>query len=163
MKLEFELTYYGFEVQLLYSHIHIRIQIYTYMQKQSTIMTNFNERTKIKILSLTLYSWKGDVGCVREMSWRQRQTAILTPVLLTIAALLPHLVWGCSTVGHWGPKLSVCCWLSLRHLIPYWLESFVRLVILLFNVHILPLFSLIYTGASLDWQLGWGSIYITVL
>ena len=25
---------------------------------------------------------------------------------------------GCSTVGHWGPKPSVCRWLSIRHLVP---------------------------------------------
>ena len=29
---------------------------------------------------------------------------------------------GCSTVGHWGPKPSVCRWLSLRHLVPNWLQ-----------------------------------------
>ena len=28
----------------------------------------------------------------------------MTPSFLTIAALLPHLGWGCSTVGHWRPK-----------------------------------------------------------
>ena len=27
---------------------------------------------------------------------------------------------GCSTVGHWGPKPSVCRWLSLRHLVSNW-------------------------------------------
>ena len=45
-------------------------------------MTNFNERTNTllyKNISLTLYSRKGDVSCVREMSWKRRQTAILTP------------------------------------------------------------------------------------
>ena len=60
-----------------------------------------------------------DVGWVWEMSWRWGQTAILTQVLLaTIAALLPHLGWGCTE----GPKPSVCRWLSLRHLVPSWLQ-----------------------------------------
>ena len=74
-----------------------------------------NERTHffIKNISLTLYSWKGDVGCEWEMSWRRGQTAILTQVLLaTIAALLPRLGWSCSTVGHWGPK-ALCLPLAL--------------------------------------------------
>ena len=46
--------------------------------------------------------------CVRGV-WRQGQTAILTQLLLlTIAVLLPHLGWGCSTGGRWGPQPSVC-------------------------------------------------------
>ena len=46
-----------------------------------------------------------DVGCVWEVSWRRGQTATYWPkVLLTIAALLSHLGWDCSTVGHWGPQ-----------------------------------------------------------
>ena len=33
--------------------------------------------------------------------WRRGQTAILIQVLfLTIAAIIPHLGWGCPTVGH---------------------------------------------------------------
>ena len=48
--------------------------------------------------------------CVRD-GWRQGQTAILTQLLLltiTHFALLPHLGWGCSTGGRWGPQPSVC-------------------------------------------------------
>ena len=77
-------------------------------------MTNFNEWMNTllyKNISLTLYSWKGwCLLCVRD-EWRQGQTAILTQVLLlTIAALLPHLGLGCSTGGRgcWGPQPSVC-------------------------------------------------------
>ena len=61
-----------------------------------------NEYTSLqKYKSLTHYFRKGDVlFCVRDV-WIQGQTAILTQVLLlTIAALLSHLGWGCSTVGH---------------------------------------------------------------
>ena len=54
----------------------------------------------IKILFLTHYSLKGDVGCVCEKTWRRGQTVILTQVLLTIAALLSYLDRDCSTVGH---------------------------------------------------------------
>ena len=67
-----------------------------------------NERTHfIKIyISHTLFSMF--LGCVRD-KWRQGQTAILTQLLLlTIAALLPHLGWNCSTGDRWGPQFSVC-------------------------------------------------------
>ena len=65
-----------------------------------------NEYTSFqKYKSLTFYFRKGDVLlCVRD-EWRQGPTAILTQVLLlSIAALLSHFGWGCSTVGHWGPS-----------------------------------------------------------
>ena len=103
-----------------------------------------------KNISLTLYSRKGDVCCVWKMSWKQGQTAILTQVLLaTIAALLPHIGWGCSTVGIWGLKAfclpvaltSAPCLQLTRTVCPP-------------ASTVLPL---IYTGASLDWQPGRGS------
>ena len=94
----------------------VHIQIYTYMRKpQYPVMTtSINEWTHFLIkIYLTLYSRKVDICCVWEMSWRQGQTAILTPVLLaTIAALLPHLSWGCSAVGLGGPK-ALCLPLAL--------------------------------------------------
>ena len=46
------------------------------------------------------------------MSWRQGQTAILTPSSSSTIAALSHLGWGCSTVGHWGPK-ALCLPLAL--------------------------------------------------
>ena len=58
-----------------------------------------------------------------------------------------------------GPKPPVCRWLSIRHLVSNWLQltqAVCPLIILLFNAHLIPL---IYTGASLDWRLGRGSIY----
>ena len=65
-----------------------------------------NEYTSLqKYRYLTVYFRKGDVLlCVRD-EWRQGRTAIMTQVLLlAIAALLPNLGWGCSTVGHSGPS-----------------------------------------------------------
>ena len=63
--------------------IQLQVYIYNYMRKHSQpIMMNFNERMNTllyKNISLTLYSWKGDVSCVWEVSWRRRQTTILTP------------------------------------------------------------------------------------
>ena len=61
----------------------IATYIYKYKWKHYQIWyTNFNERTNTllyKNISLTLYSQKGDVSCVWEMSWRKGQTAILIP------------------------------------------------------------------------------------
>ena len=99
-------------VHVLYSHIQLHVYIYKYIayisRKHYNNNDDFitNEYTSLqKYKSLSLYFWKGDILlCVRD-EWRQGQTAILTHVLLlTIAALLSHLAWGCSTVGHSGPS-----------------------------------------------------------
>ena len=85
--------------------------------------TSMNERTGffIKIKSPTLYSRKGDVSCVWEVSWRRRQIATYWPkVLLTIAALLSHFGWAAQPWVTEGPKPSVCRWFSIRHLVPNW-------------------------------------------
>ena len=60
-----------------------------------------NERThfftKIRISHTLFLKGLMFLLCLRD-EWRQGQTAILTQILfLTIAALLPHLGWGCST------------------------------------------------------------------
>ena len=64
-----------------------------------------NERIRffIKIYISHLILERVEVGCVWEVNRKRGQTATHWPkVLLTIAALLPHLSRGCSTVGHWG-------------------------------------------------------------
>ena len=125
-----------------------------YKQKHNqTQYTNFNERTNTllyKNISITLYSRKGDVCCVWEMSWRRGQSDILTQVLLaTTAALLLHLGWVAQPWVNEGPKPSVCRWLSLRHLVSNWVKPSVHLVILLFNDHLLPLFFRLFTKMHL--------------
>ena len=106
---------------------------------------------------------------------------------------------GCSTVGHWGPKPSVCRWLSIRLLVPQltptatgteteltqavcgtWLYNCLTSTCFLWAYASAPnsttstvqgdipisstgctcfvVLPLIYTGASLDWRLGRGSI-----
>ena len=77
--------------------------------------TSMNEWTHffIKNIPPTLYSRKGcervDVGCVREVSWRQGQTATYWPkVLLTIAALLSHPGWADQPLVTESHKPSVC-------------------------------------------------------
>ena len=68
-----------------------------------------NERTHfiIKNIYLTLYS-QNDVGCVWRMSWswRRGQTVIFTQISSFNHNSTSSSSWlGCSTVGHWGPKL----------------------------------------------------------
>ena len=55
-----------------------------------------------RVMFLVCERWAGDGD--RLLYWPQ--------VLLTIAALLPHLGWGCSTVGHWGSQ-ALCLLLAL--------------------------------------------------
>ena len=110
-----------------------------------------------------------DISCVWEVSWKWGQTATYWPkVLLTIAELLPHLGWGCSTVGHWGPQtLSLLLGLTLASCPPTdsnsnwnWPKPSVApgyIIVLHLPASAVP--SLIYTGASLDWRLSQGSIY----
>ena len=88
-------------------------------------MTNFNERTNTllyKNISLTLYSRKGDVSCVWEVSGDKDGLLFWPIVLLTIAALLPRLDWIAQPWVTEGPKPSVCRWLSIRHLVSNWLK-----------------------------------------
>ena len=129
--------------------------------------TSMNERTHffIKIYLSHFILKRVDVGCVWEVSWRRGQTATYWPkVLLTIAALLPHLGWGCSTVGHRGPK-ALCLLLALT------LASCPQLTrtptdssrlcpgyIFVWHPPASVAPPLIYTGASLDWRLRRGSI-----
>ena len=78
------------------------------------------------------------------------------------AVLLSHLDCVAQPWVTEGPKPSVCRWLSIRHLVSNWLKLPRAPG---YNIISLPLASvvlpLIYPGASLDWQLGRGSIYNT--
>ena len=83
------------------------------------------------------------------MNWRQGQTAILTQVLLaTIAALLPHLggsLRAQSPLSAGGSHFGILS-PTVSNRLGTWLYYSAVLL-------------LIYTGASLDWQLSRGSIY----
>ena len=84
-----------------------------------------NERTHffIKIYLSHFILERVDVGCVWEGSWRRGQTATYWPkVLLTIAALLSHSGWAAQPWVTEGPTPSACRWLSIRHLVPNWLQ-----------------------------------------
>ena len=116
-------------------------------------MTNFNERMNTllyKNISLTLYSRKGWCWlCVRDELEMGTDCYILTQVLLTIAALLSHLVCGCSTVGHWEPKV-LCLPLALTSAsCPQLTPTVCALVILYSPTHLLSLFFRLFTQVHL--------------
>ena len=114
-------------------------------------MTNFNERTNTllykNIISHTLFS-KGWCCCVWEMSWRRGQTVILTP--RSLAALLSHLGWVAQRWVTEGRKPSVCkLVLTLLASCLQLTQAVCGLVILLFYVHLLPLFFRLFTQVHL--------------
>ena len=129
--------------------------------------TSMNERTHffIKIYLSHYILERVDVGYVGEVSWRRGQTATYSPqVLLAIAALLSHLGWVAQPWVTEGLKSSVCRWLSIRHLLSNWLQpptDSSRLYpgyIFVWRPSASAVLPLIYTGLSLDWRLGRGSI-----
>ena len=90
-----------------------------------------NERTNTllyKNIPLTLYSRKGlRKGwcwlCVRGELETGTDCHILTQSSSDHSSTSFSSWLGCSTVGHWGPKPSVCHWLSIRPLVPNWLTQ----------------------------------------
>ena len=111
-----------------------------------------NEQTHffIKIYLSHFILERVDVGCVWEMSWRQGQTAIVTQqyFFLILAGLLNRgSLQADSHAGILSPTGS--SWLELP------LAPGYRNVLHPPASTVLPL---IYTGASLDWWLGRGSI-----
>ena len=126
-------------------------------------MTNFNERIHffIKIyISHTLFSKGWCLLCVRDELETGTDCYIDPSSSLDIAALLPHLGWGFSTVGHWGPK-ALCLPLALTSVSCLQLTWTVCApdYIIVYRPPASAVLPLIYTGESLDWRLGRGSIY----
>ena len=88
-------------------------------------MTNFNERTYffIKNIPLTLYSRKGWCFlCVRGELETGTDCYTLTQSSSDHSSTSSSFCLGCSTVGHWGPKPSVCKLFSRWHLVSIWLQ-----------------------------------------
>ena len=116
------------------------------------IRTSMNERTHffIKIYLSHFILERFDVGCVGEMSWRRGQTAMLTPSSSDHSSTSFSSRLGCSTVGHWGP-IALCLPLALTSASCLQLtQSVCVLVILLFRIHLLPLF-FHYLHRSISW------------
>ena len=152
---------------MLYSYIHI---YNANLSGNIAIMTHSNGRTNTppyNDISLTLYSRKGWCWLyVRGELETGTDGYTLTQLLLTIAALISHLDWAAQPWVTEGPKLSVCHWLSRRHLVPLWLQlqltqAVCVLVIFLFDVHLLPLFFRLFTQVHLLIDCSVESQYVT--
>ena len=117
----------------------------------------FTERTNTLLYkNMYLSPFILDVVCER---WVETGTDCYIDQLLlqTIAALLSHLGWGCSTEGHLGPQSSVCkLALSVTFLSS---TNSTAAGSCLYSFMTSTCFRFFYTGASLDWRLDQGSIY----
>ena len=87
-------------------HIH---NTYTFTNISGNIVNNNDElqwtNQHTSLLRIYLYSRKGAVSCVWELSWRRGQTATYWPkVLLTIAVLLSHPGWAAQPWVTEGPR-----------------------------------------------------------
>ena len=146
---------------LLYSHIHI----HNTNISRNIINNNddFNEQMNAllykniishfileRVMLVVCERWAGDGN--KLLYWPQ--------VLLTIAALLSHLGWVAQPWVTEGPRPSVCRWVSIQHLVSNWLKPpRAPGYIIVSHPPASTVLPLIYTGASLDWRLGRGSIY----
>ena len=126
-----------------------------------------NERTHffIKIYLSHFILERVDVSCVWEMSRRQDQIAILTPSSSDYSSTSSSSWLGCSSVGHWGPK-APCLLLALNSasclqltLTPIDSSRLYPGYIFVWHPTASAVLPLIYTGVSLDWRLGRGSVY----
>ena len=117
-------------------------------------MTNFNERTNTflyKNIPLPLYFRKGLCWLgVRDELETRTDYYIFTQVLLTIAALISHLGWGCSTVGHWAKALCLP-WVSgiLSPTGPNWLWPPRAHGYMIVSSSLLPLFFRLFSQVHL--------------
>ena len=84
-----------------------------------------------------------------KVSWRRGQTATLAKFFWPWQKFFLILTGFAQPWVTKGLKPSVCRWLSLRDLVPNCLEPSVHLVILLSNVHLLPLFFRLFTQVHL--------------
>ena len=98
-----------------------------------------------RVMFLVCERWAGDGD--RLLIWPK-------VLLLTIAALLPHLGLVAQPWVTESPDPSVCRWLSIRHLVSNWLQlqltqAVCVLVIFLFDVHLILLFFRLFTQVHL--------------
>ena len=140
------------------------IHKYKYKQKhnQTQWRTSMNERTHffIKISSLTLYSRKGDVCCVCELSWRRGQTVILTQSSSFDHSSTSSSSWqellhrgslrAQSPLSAAGSQFGILSPTDSSRLSPGY--------IIVWRPPASDVLPFIYTGASLDWRLGRRSI-----
>ena len=140
-----------------------------------------NKHTSLeKYTSHTLFSKRLRKGCVWEVSWRwNRDCNILIPSSSDYSSTSSSFCWAAQS-GSWGPKPSVWCWLSLRHLISNndwnslpWTELCLpwtptnssclwHQVISLFDIHLLPMgVCTEFNHVQIPWYLDWMHLLFT--
>ena len=88
------------------------------------IRTSMNERIHFFIKKYISHTFVRVMFLVCERWVETRTDCYFDPNFSSpIAALLSHLGWGCSTVGHWGTQSTQSAsWFSRWHLVSNWLE-----------------------------------------
>ena len=124
-----------------------------------------NERTHffIKISSLILYSRKGWCWLYVRDEWETGTDCYILTQSSSDHSSTSFSSWlGCSTVDHWEPK-ALCLPLALNsasclQLTPTGSSRLCPGYIFVRRPPVSAVLPLIYTGASLDWRLGRGSV-----
>ena len=108
------ILFFFFRESVVYRYTYTTINIIKHK-----IRTSMNERTHffIKIYISHFILERVYICCVWLISWIQGYTAILTLVLLTIAATLSHFGRVAQPWVTKGSKPSVCSWFSIRPLL----------------------------------------------
>ena len=139
--------------------------IYKYMQKQSTdnIRTSMNELTHFFIkIYLSHFILERAMFVVCERWFGDGHRLLYYPKFIFDHSSTSFSSWlGCSTAGHWGPQNpQSASWFSRWHPLSSWLEPPQATgYIIVKRPPASAVLPLIYTGASVDWRLGRGSIY----
>ena len=130
-------------------------------------MTNFNERMNTllykNIISHTLFLKGWCWLCVRD-ELETGTDSYIDPKFFFDHSSTSFSYWlGCSTVGHWGPKALSLQADSHASILSPTDSNRLALVILLFNVHLLPLFFRLFTQVHLLIDGSVEGQYITLL
>ena len=146
------------------TYIKLHVCINKSMRKQSTGYDDFNERTNTllyKNINLSHFILEmGDVSCVWEVS-RDKDGLLFWPKFFLAHSSTSFSSWlgllNCGSLRAQNPLSAAGSHFGILSLTDSnrsgtWLYYFLRPP----ASAVLPL---IYTGASLDWRLGWGSIY----
>ena len=151
---------------LLYSHIQLHVYKYTRKQNQLIMTTSIKERIHffIKNINLSHFIFVRVMFVVCQKWVVTRTDCYINPSSSsTIALLIPHLSWLLNRGSLRAALPSVCKpVLTLASCLQ--LTQTVRApgYIIFYRPPASAILPLLYTGASLDWQLGQGSIYNNV-
>ena len=122
-------------------------------------MSNFNERTNTLLYKYIYISrFILDVSVVCERRVETGTDCYIDPTFSLDHSSTSSASW--LWLLNWGSQMATVLSLQAGPPVTNYLNCCRHLPIFFHNAHLLPLLlPLIYTGASLDWRLGQGSIY----